>query len=606
MSTIVYGAADRAYALAPAAVQTSAYTAAANQLVPVDTSGGAVTVTLPAAPPDLTRVAVKLLAGTNALTVAAAAGDVFDQAGGATTQTLTITGQGIVAQYSITGAIWYVASDDLPLAQLDARYNLVVNAAQYGATGNGSADDTAAIQAALDAASPGQTVYLPAGVYVTSAPLTVPSRVVLRGESGLNVSDAGDYGTVIKPAGSFSGVSVIYLADAGAAVTYGGSVMSLAVDGANLTGTVDGIRAFGPVKETVIRDVSICRVPGWGITTQVDAGISSGPQWPYMWDVSHVMLDTCGAGGLSLTSMTDAAFSQVYVLYCGHGSAPGPGWMIDWAGNSTFSQCRAEWCGTVGWHLTGSWWTGVGAGGMVMTGCSTDRNEQAGVLVDATGNGPLLADGLMLRRDGRNAGSGGGSYAGLDIAGAGIPISIGTISVFPGVDDDGTGTNSPEYGVAVSGSPLASIGSGYVQGATTAISNTASGGYFSIGPGMITATGTPAAPGSYVGQTSTGFEVFTGAIYANAGVDVDVAGQGLAVREGTNAKQGIATLAGGTVTVANTSVTANSRIMLTTQAPGGTVGAVYISARTPGTSFTITSTSSADTSTVAYEIFEQG
>lgn len=81
---------------------------------------------------------------------------------------------------------------------------------------------------------------------------------------------------------------------------------------------------------------------------------------------------------------------------------------------------------------------------------------------------------------------------------------------------------------------------------------------------------------------------------------------GFAASEGTNAKQGTATLVAGTVVVANTSVTATSRIFLTIQSPGGTVGAPYVSARTAGTSFTITSTSSTDTSVVAYEIFEVG
>jgi hypothetical protein len=81
-------------------------------------------------------------------------------------------------------------------------------------------------------------------------------------------------------------------------------------------------------------------------------------------------------------------------------------------------------------------------------------------------------------------------------------------------------------------------------------------------------------------------------------------GAGLRVKEGSNAKQGTATLVGGTVTVANTSVTANSRIFLTSQSDGGTPGFLRVSARVAGTSFTITSGSASDTSTVAYEIFE--
>ena len=92
----------------------------------------------------------------------------------------------------------------------------------------------------------------------------------------------------------------------------------------------------------------------------------------------------------------------------------------------------------------------------------------------------------------------------------------------------------------------------------------------------------------------------------NGGVDISGAGYGLAVAEGTNAKQGVATLSAGTVVVANTSVTATSRIFLTTNTPGGTPGWLQVSARTAGTSFTILSSSSTDTSVVAYEIFQPG
>jgi len=79
---------------------------------------------------------------------------------------------------------------------------------------------------------------------------------------------------------------------------------------------------------------------------------------------------------------------------------------------------------------------------------------------------------------------------------------------------------------------------------------------------------------------------------------------GIRINEGTNATMGTAVLTAGTVTVNTTKVTANSRIFLTTQTSGGTPGSVYVSARTAGTSFTITSTSGTDTSTVAWLIIE--
>lgn len=79
---------------------------------------------------------------------------------------------------------------------------------------------------------------------------------------------------------------------------------------------------------------------------------------------------------------------------------------------------------------------------------------------------------------------------------------------------------------------------------------------------------------------------------------------GLKVKEGSNAKMGTAVLVAGTVTVSNTSVTANSRIFLTSNADGGTPGFLRVSGRTAATSFTITSSNAADTSTVAWLIVE--
>ena len=67
-------------------------------------------------------------------------------------------------------------------------------------------------------------------------------------------------------------------------------------------------------------------------------------------------------------------------------------------------------------------------------------------------------------------------------------------------------------------------------------------------------------------------------------------------------KSGTATLVAGTVTVADTAITANSIIRVTRRSIGGTVGALYISALTAATSFAITSTNAADTSVVYYEI----
>ncbi len=81
-------------------------------------------------------------------------------------------------------------------------------------------------------------------------------------------------------------------------------------------------------------------------------------------------------------------------------------------------------------------------------------------------------------------------------------------------------------------------------------------------------------------------------------------GKGFQVKTGSNAKKGSAVLVAGTVAVSNSAVTATSVILLSTITPGGTQGALYISAQTASSGFTITSTNALDTSTVGYVIID--
>jgi hypothetical protein len=128
-----------AAALIPTAVKTSNYTAAVGDLVLVDTTSGAVTITLPAAA-TASSVGVKLvtLGGSNAVTINCAGSDVFNKAGGATSGTLTLLNQGFVL--SGKAGVWVVEADDLPLSQLDLRYAGIagVGSAVYGTGDDGN------------------------------------------------------------------------------------------------------------------------------------------------------------------------------------------------------------------------------------------------------------------------------------------------------------------------------------------------------------------------------------------------------------------------------------------------------------------------------------
>ena len=134
----------------------------------------------PAAPANLAAVAVKMIntaSQPNAVTISAAGGAVFNKAGGSTSLTLSMLGHGASLQYSSGSGIWYVLDDDLPLGQLDTRYITWFNVRAYGAAGNGTTDDTAAIQAAITAAGTagGGTVFLPHGNYKVSSTLNFTS-----------------------------------------------------------------------------------------------------------------------------------------------------------------------------------------------------------------------------------------------------------------------------------------------------------------------------------------------------------------------------------------------------------------------------------------------
>jgi hypothetical protein len=79
----------------------------------------------------------------------------------------------------------------------------------------------------------------------------------------------------------------------------------------------------------------------------------------------------------------------------------------------------------------------------------------------------------------------------------------------------------------------------------------------------------------------------------------------LDITAGSNTKTGTGTLAAGTVTIANTSVTANSCIFVQSkQTSTANVGSLVVTSQTAGTGFVVKSTNAADTSPFVYWIIE--
>lgn len=101
----------------------------------------------------------------------------------------------------------------------------------------------------------------------------------------------------------------------------------------------------------------------------------------------------------------------------------------------------------------------------------------------------------------------------------------------------------------------------------------------------------------YVGTTKYVFVRYSGQM------ELQIAGAGFSIKEGSNCKMGQATLVSGYKLVSNTSVTANSRIFLQSITVGGD-GIISLGSIVAATSFEIVSSDVSDTRTVNYIIFE--
>lgn len=179
--------------------------------------------------------------------------------------------------------------------------------------------------------------------------------------------------------------------------------------------------------------------------------------------------------------------------------------------------------------------------------------------------------------------------------GAAITATAGT----GGVGTGSLGANGGTYTVTA--------GNGGVGSATGGV-----GGNLVFNSGVGGNSGSPGAGGIIQFFTATTTSLTeklrinaTSVLVTNVPVQIQTAGMGLQIKSGSNCKMGTATLVTGAVVVSNTSITSNSLVFLTSQSDGGVVGFVRVTSKVVGTSFTITSSSALDTSTIGWMIVEQ-
>lgn len=132
----------------------------------------------------------------------------------------------------MTGTVPYVfqnAFGTIPLSQLDADLEYlrqsIKSVKDYGAVGDGVTDDTAAIQAAINAtvSALDHRLYFPQGTYKVSATLNVLGTVYLQGAGKwrTQIYRTGDYGDTMRWGSPSSGVTDIQMSDMWLLYDYG-------------------------------------------------------------------------------------------------------------------------------------------------------------------------------------------------------------------------------------------------------------------------------------------------------------------------------------------------------------------------------------------------
>jgi hypothetical protein len=335
----------------------------------------------------------------------------------------------------------------------------------YGAKGDGSTDDTTAINAAITAANAagGGIVYVPYGTYIVSNVITLKTGVHLLGSHANTwVNRFGTPLCSFKATSGFSGESMISML--GMDITGSGHnegncrISNLELDGSAMsTGSVSGIHAQGEVMDVILTHVTIKNFTHNGIHTNIGTGTKA----PHDWYLDSVVAYSNALYGFSM-SMTDGYFRN-----CISTTNKSDGWFMGPFGGLTFDGCQALWNTNNGLTLLG----GAQTGNLTINGFLTDRNGHDGIHIGpASGiaSPPFVLTGITCSRDGRNGNSGGGSYAGVRIDACANPVIINGITVNTGVDDDTTGTNSPQYGLSLTGTnAYVQVNGGYLHGDTT-------------------------------------------------------------------------------------------------------------------------------------------
>lgn len=254
-----------------------------------------------------------------------------------------------------------------------------LNIRDFGAKGDGKADDTEALKAAMKAAETGNgVVYFPTGTYMIH-PVKVPSHIALKGDSNWGYENKG------KKDPDFEGRTTLKAlsGDARALLdchdTRGTRIIGLTLDGNKQGGNMHGIyaRHTGCELHLVVEDCRINHFTGAGIRLE-KAWVFAIRRCLIMWNGQHGIDCTGGYDGWVIDTMLTANTGAGFYA---RGEAPDGMFEQEkkdiaffGAASVAMTANRIEWNTEGGILINGS-------NSMQINGCSLDHNFGPGIKI---------------------------------------------------------------------------------------------------------------------------------------------------------------------------------------------------------------------------------
>jgi hypothetical protein len=352
-------------------------------------------------------------------------------------------------------------------------YTEVVDARDFRFKGDGTTDDTEAMQDTINGSPVGSKVVFPLTSAGGAARISAPINLIEQRWYDFPVVGrrwvyqyATPIGGSVKTTSGFSGAAAFLIQ--GNEITDrvldndGIRVSGLVIDVGASSGNVHGIQVEGLCRDLSFLDCAVRDAQGTGNCFDFRAGTGDSP--PRGIHMRNCAAYSGAANGFRFNGVTDSVFYDLLAV-----SNVARGIYVTNSGENDFTACRSVFNGTDGWFFDGT----ISLGLTTLIAPATDRNGQNGILISQSGTQPIQIVAPRLRRDGSTSTN--SNYAGLRLSGGAgtevVPVDVIAPQVVPGVDDDDTGDETPQFAVRALRAQRLTILGGDLWGVSAGLSN---------------------------------------------------------------------------------------------------------------------------------------